>query len=114
MIRLLHNAHCSKSREALALLSPHAANLDVVDYLNTPLSLAELQALRALLKVPARALLRSGEAIYETLGLADEQLGDDALLGAIAEHPILLQRPIALNGVRAVIARPPELALTVL
>ena len=114
MIRLLHNPHCSKSREALALLNQHAAHLDVVDYLKTPLSLAELQTLRTLLDVPARALLRSGEAIYQTLGLADEQLGEDALLGAIAEHPILLQRPIVLNGVRAVIARPPELALTVL
>lgn len=114
MIRLLHNPHCSKSREALALLNQRVANLEVVDYQETPLSLPELQALRALLNLPARALLRSGEAVYQTLGLSDQQLGDDALLGAIAEHPILLQRPIVLNGARAVIARPPELALTVL
>lgn len=114
MIRLLHNPNCSKSREALALLSKQGASLEVVEYLQTPLNLAELQALRALLDLPARALLRSTETVYETLGLADERLGDDTLLAAIAEHPILLQRPIVANGERAVIARPPELALTVL
>lgn len=114
MIRILHNPHCSKSREALALLSKQAASLDVVEYLKTPLSLLELGALREQLGVPARAMLREGEEAYRTLGLADTALADDALLAAIAAHPILLQRPIVVNGSRAVIARPPELALTVL
>jgi arsenate reductase len=109
MIQLFHNPTCSKSREALALLSQHAASFEVVDYLTRPLSMAELRGLCQQLGVPARKLLRSGEAAYQTLGLADEGLSDDVLLAAIVAHPILLQRPIVVNGSHAVIARPPEL-----
>jgi arsenate reductase len=53
-------------------------------------------------------MIRDNEAPYRELGLADASLSDDALLQAIAAHPILLQRPIVVRGKRAVIGRPPE------
>ncbi|GAB3630366.1 arsenate reductase [Pandoraea terrae] len=112
MITMYHNPRCSKSREAYALLeAAHAAGGDavtVIDYLKTPPTLDELKRLHKLLGVPVREMLRDGEDEYNTLGLADGSLADDALLAAVAAHPKLLQRPIVVHGKRAVIARPPE------
>ncbi len=107
--KILHNPRCSKSREALARLEARGIRPEVVEYLATPLSLAELQALRRQLGVPARAMLRDGEDAYRALGLSDLSLSDAQLLAAIAGHPTLLQRPIVIDGERALIARPPEL-----
>lgn len=111
---LFHNPRCSKSREALALLEERGVTPEVREYLKTPLSLAELHQLRALLGLPAHELLRSGEEEYAQLDLARPELSEDALLQAIAEHPRLLQRPILVRGERAVIARPPERVLDLL
>jgi arsenate reductase len=111
MLTLYHNPGCSKSREALALLQQRGLPIEIREYLNNPLDLAQLQALRQILNVPAREMLRSSEAVYEELGLADESLSDDQLLAAVAAHPVLLQRPIAVDADRALIARPPELLL---
>ncbi|MEJ6001962.1 arsenate reductase (glutaredoxin) [Paucibacter soli] len=113
-LQIYHNPRCSKSRETLALLTERGLRPEVIEYLQTPPDLAMLQRLQAWLGVPARELLRSGEDEYAQLGLAAASLSDQALLEAIARHPKLLQRPIVVNGQRAVIARPPELALTVL
>jgi arsenate reductase (glutaredoxin) len=114
VVRIFHNPRCSKSREALALLQAQGLTPEVVDYLKTPPSLAELQALLTLLDLPARELLRTGEDEYQALGLSDMGLSEQDLLGAIAAHPQLLQRPIVVHGERAVIARPPALALALL
>jgi len=113
-IQIFHNPRCSKSREALALLQWQAQTVEVIDYLKTPPSLAQLQALHQTLAVPVRELLRSNEDEFKELNLAAPALGDAELLAALAAHPRLLQRPIVVNGDRAVIARPPELALSVL
>ncbi len=113
-IQIFHNPRCSKSREALALLQARSLDLEVIDYLKNPLSLAQLQALQAQLALPARELLRSNEDEFKTLNLGQAGLSEAELLAALAAHPQLLQRPIVVNGERAVIARPPELALQVL
>jgi arsenate reductase (glutaredoxin) len=114
VVRIFHNPRCSKSREALALLQAQGLSPEVIDYLKTPPSLAELQDLLTLLDQPARELLRSGEEAYRALRLDDAGLSEQTLLEAIAAHPQLLQRPIVVNGQRALIARPPELALRLL
>jgi arsenate reductase (glutaredoxin) len=114
VVRIFHNPRCSKSREALALLQAQGMAPEVIDYLKTPPSLAELQALLTLLDLPARELLRTGEDEYQALGLGDPGLSEQDLLRAIAAHPRLLQRPIVVYGQRALVARPPELALRLL
>ncbi len=111
-LSIYHNPRCSKSREALALLQEQGLTPAVIEYLKNPPSLAELQDLLQRLDLPARELLRTGEEEYQALGLGDPGLSEQALLGAIAAHPKLLQRPIVVHGARAVIARPAELALT--
>jgi arsenate reductase (glutaredoxin) len=58
--------------------------------------------------------LRKGEDAYKELNLADEKLGEAALIKAMVEHPKLIERPIAINGDKAVIGRPPEKVKTIL
>lgn len=106
MIRIYHNSRCSKSRAVLALLE--GRETEVVNYLDTPPDAAELEHLLKLLGIPARQLLRSGEAICKELGLADPALDDAALIAAMVAHPILIERPIVVANGKAVIGRPPE------
>lgn len=112
MVRIYHNSRCSKSRATLALLEGH--DVEVVNYLDTPPDAAELRRLLKLLGISARQLLRSGEAIYKELGLAEARLDDEALIAAMAAHPILIERPIVVANGKAVIGRPPESVLAIL
>lgn len=113
-MQLYHNPRCSKSRGALELLRERGVEPDIVAYLETPPSVPELRALLDKLGLPARALLRTGEAEYAELGLADETIGEDRLLAAMSAHPRLIERPILVVGDRAVIGRPPERVLELL
>lgn len=101
------NPRCSKCRAARALLEERGTQATYVHYLETAPARAELERLvRRLGLSSPRDMMRTGEAIYAELGLAE---ADDArLFDAIAAHPILLERPIVVRGDRAVIARPPE------
>ena len=112
MIRIYHNSRCSKSRATLALLE--AREVEVVNYLDTPLDAAELRQLVKLLGISTRQLLRSGETVYNELGLANPTLTDDALIAAMAAHPILIERPIVVANDKAAIGRPPEAVLSIL
>jgi arsenate reductase len=112
--RLYHNPRCSKSRAALALLRANGIEPEIVEYLETPPDATELERLRALLGLEPRALLRRNEEVYRELKLDDPKLDDRALIRAMAEHPILIERPIIVAGAKAVIGRPPSRALSIL
>ena len=113
-IEILHNPRCSKSRATLALLQEQGHEPRVRLYLEDPPDRAELRGILGKLGIPARALLRRGEAEYRELGLADESLDDEALIAAMAEHPRLIERPIVIKDQRAAIGRPPESVLEIL
>lgn len=113
-IVLYHNPRCSKSREALALLQSRELAVSVVPYLETPPDADTLRRLLAKLGIGARQLLRTGEDAYRDLNLADPALDEDALVAAMAAHPKLIERPIAVRGARAVVGRPPERVLELL
>lgn len=106
--QLYHNPRCSKSRAALELLQARGIQPRVVAYLDTPPTVAELQALVRMLGLPPRSLLRTGEPEYGVLGLDRDDIDDDAIIAAMAAHPRLIERPVLIVGDRAVIARPPE------
>jgi arsenate reductase (glutaredoxin) len=110
MITIYHNPRCSKSRAACELVAQgHAGEtVEVIEYLKQPLGVDQLKALRALLGVPLREMVRTGETEYTDLNLGAEHVTDEALYEAIAKHPILLQRPIVVRDGRAVIGRPTE------
>jgi len=109
--RIYHNPRCSKSRETLKLLQDHGVEPEVVLYLETPPTEAELETLLSQLGLSARELLRSGEEAYQTLNLKDPALTDQQLIQAMVEHPKLIQRPIVVKGDRAALGRPPEAVL---
>ncbi|MBL4627043.1 MAG: arsenate reductase (glutaredoxin) [Roseicyclus sp.] len=109
---LWHNPRCSKSRAALALLEDRGHAPDVRLYLNMPPNEAEVTALLAQLGITPRALMRTGEALYKDLGLAD--VDDAALIVAMATHPILIERPILVRDQQAIVGRPPEMVLSLL
>lgn len=114
MVTLYHNPRCSKSREALNLLREQGLEPEVVLYLETPPNAKTLKVLLSKLGIGARDLLRKGEDAYKELNLADEKLSEAALIKAMVENPKLIERPIAINGDRAVIGRPPENVLQII
>jgi arsenate reductase len=104
---LLHNPRCSKSRAARALLEERGVAFRERRYLDEPLSREDLDALRRRLGRPVHEWIRSGESAYREAGLSADT-AEAILLDAIAVHPTLLERPIAIRGERAVVGRPPE------
>jgi arsenate reductase (glutaredoxin) len=112
--RILHNPRCSKSRATLALLREHGVEPDIVPYLETPPDAAELGRILDSLGMQPRELMRTGESVYAELGLDDASLSREKLIEAMVAHPILIQRPIVMQGDRAAIGRPPEAVLDIL
>ncbi len=105
-MKIYHNPRCSKSREALSLIREQGIEPQIIDYLQTPLTRAELKTLVDVLGLRPRDIIRSKEESFAALAL---NLDDDAaVLAALATHPELLERPIVLQGTKAVLARPPE------
>jgi arsenate reductase (glutaredoxin) len=103
----LHNPRCSKSRAALELVHDAGVELPVREYLREPLSVDELRRIVQMLGVRPIEIVRRGEPQYRELGLGDDT-PDEEVLRAMAEHPILIERPIVVRGGRAVVGRPPE------
>lgn len=101
---IYHNPRCSKSRAALALLAEAGADVTIVEYLKTPPTRDELSALLTRANLTPRDALRTGETEARSLKTAD----DAAILDAMAEHPILIERPIVETAKGVLIARPPE------
>jgi len=111
-ITIYHNPKCSTSRNALAAIRAAGYEPRVFEYLETPLSRGALAALVKGMNVPVRDVVRTKEPLFRDLGLDAEDIGEDDLLDAMAQHPILLNRPIVVvqNGRRTVIrlCRPAE------
>lgn len=108
-LKIYHNPRCSKSRQALAILTEGGAEVDIVAYLQAGLDEAELIDLQSKLGLELRAMMRTGEVVYKELGLKEE-VDEAKLRAAIIANPILLERPLVVSDKTAVICRPPELA----
>ena len=113
-ITVYHNPACGTSRGVLALLEERGITPRVIEYLKSPPSRDEVRRLAADAGVPVRALLRENAPPYEELGLVDRKLSDDALLDAIEQHPILLNRPIVVTPKGTALCRPKEKLLDLL
>jgi arsenate reductase len=101
------NPNCSKCRGARDLLDDKGVEADYFRYLEDAPSREDLERVMGMLGIDdPRQMMRTGEAVYKELGLADADR--DALLDAMTKNPILIERPIVIKGDKAVIARPPE------
>lgn len=110
---LWHNPRCTKSRQTLNLLEQHGYQPRIRPYLNDAPSEAEIRDVAAKLGVRPIAMMRRKEKRFAELGLTADS-SDDALFAAMAEHPILIERPILIFGAKAAIGRPPEAVLPIL
>jgi arsenate reductase len=104
---ILHNPRCSKSRETLAILqATPGLTVEVIEYLKTPPKRAELERLYRRAGMTPRDGMRTGESIARELGLTDAS--NDAILDAMAAHPILIERPLVETDKGVRLGRPPE------
>lgn len=103
---ILHNPRCGTSRKALAWLGEHGFQAEIVEYLQSPPSRAELVEILRKLKISPAALIRKKEKLYAEFDL--QNAPDDRLIDAMVDHPILIERPVVILGDRAVLARPVE------
>lgn len=113
-ITIYHNPNCGTSRNVLAMIRNSGVEPTVVEYLKTPPSKAELQALLQGMGVGVRDVLRQKGTPYDELDLGNPKWSDDELLDFIGQHPILLNRPIVLTPLGARLCRPSEAVLDIL
>jgi arsenate reductase len=113
-VTIYHNPRCSKSRATLELLRSRGIESTIIEYLKTPPSAAELDAILGQLGLEPRELMRKGEAPYKEAGLDNPSLDRSALIDAMVAHPVLIERPIVLANGKAAIGRPPENILAIL
>jgi arsenate reductase len=111
-VTIYHNPRCGKSRQTLALLRERGIEPKIVEYLVTPPSEAELKRLVAMLGMAPRQLLRAKEA--REAGIDPAKLSDAALIAAMVKNPIVIERPIVVNGGKAALGRPPEAVTAIL
>jgi arsenate reductase (glutaredoxin) len=113
-VKIYHNPRCTKSRQTLQLLKDRGIEPEVIEYLKTPPSAAELADILEKLGIEPRALMRKQEVEYKTNGLDNSALDKQALINGMAANPILIERPIVLANGKAAIGRPPENVLGIL
>jgi arsenate reductase len=113
-IIIYHNPDCGTSRNTLAMIRNAGIEPHVVGYLKTPPSRAMLSQLIERAELTPRQLLREKGTPYAELGLGDESLSDDALIDAMMDHPILINRPLVVSPLGVRLCRPSEAVLDIL
>ena len=112
-MKIYHNPRCSKSRETLSIIQEAGKKVEIINYLDTPPSDQELKAILSKLGIPAEQLLRKNELVYKEQ-FSDKSFSEDEWIKTMVKHPKLIERPIVIDGQKAVIGRPPEKVLALL
>jgi arsenate reductase (glutaredoxin) len=112
-LTIYHNVRCSKSRDVCTLLEKKKVKTTVIEYLKTPPTQKQLKELLKMLGMKASELVRKNEPLFKEK-YEGKKLTEAQWLKALAENPILIERPIIVKGDKAVIGRPPEKVLELL
>ena len=107
-ILIYHNPRWGKSRESVQILSDSNVEYEIVDYLNNPPSVDELQSLAKKMGINARGFTRTKETVFKELNLQPHLDDERFIFQKMSEHPKLIERPIVVKGDRAVLGRPSE------
>lgn len=107
MIKIYHNPRCGKSREGLQILENSGKDFEVVKYLDDVPSFEELKSIIEKLKIKPIDLVRQKEKIWIE-NFKSKVLSDDEIITAMISNPILIERPIVVNGNKVAIGRPPQ------
>ena len=113
-VTIFHNPRCSKSRQTLSLIQEKNIDINIIEYLKTPPEISQLKLILIKLGYEPRHLMRKSEKIYKDLDLGNENKTTEDLVIAMAQNPILIERPIVLSGEQAAIGSPPESVLNIL
>lgn len=113
MITIYHNPRCSKSRECLAFIENSEHELEIINYIQNPLKYRELQQIIKKLKLKPIELVRQNEPVWKEY-FEGQTLTEKEVIHAMVKFPVLMQRPIAVKGEKAVIARPLEKIKTII
>ena len=109
-ITIYHNSKCSKSRQTLTLIEKKGIKPRIVNYLEQVPSFSELKELIDFLEIKPIELVRTKEIIWQEQ-FKGKELSDDEIIQAMVDNHKLIERPIVVNGIRALICRPPEKVL---
>lgn len=112
MLTIYHNPRCSKSRQTLALIEEANKEVNIIEYLKTPLNQTEVRSLLTLLSIEPIEMMRTKEAEFKEQQLKNAD--NDTLIAAMANTPKLIERPIVATDKQAIIGRPPENVLALL
>jgi arsenate reductase (glutaredoxin) len=110
-LKIYHNPRCGKSRETLALMEKRGLKPEIIEYLVSPPSAAELKSILAALGMKAADVLRKKEAAEAGI---DPAMPEDKLIASMIKQPIVIERPIVVAGKKAALGRPPENVLKIL
>ena len=113
MIKIYHNPRCSKSRQGVTILEEKTKEFEVIKYLDNVPSKVELTEIITLLGITPIDLVRKNEKIWKE-NYKGKDLSDVEIVNAMIENPKLIERPIVINGDKAVIGRPPENIATII
>jgi arsenate reductase len=113
-VTIYHNPDCGTSRNTLAMIRNAGIEPEIIEYLKTPPSKSTLKDLIARAGLTVRAALREKGTPYADLGLGDPSLGDEQLLDAMLQHPILINRPLVVTLLGVRLCRPSEVVLDIL
>ena len=113
MIKIFHNNRCSKSRCGIEVLENSGKPYEIVKYLENTPSFDELKDIISMLNIKPIELVRKNEAIWKS-DYKGKELSDTDIINAMIKNPKLIERPIVINGNKAVIGRPPELILDII
>jgi arsenate reductase (glutaredoxin) len=107
-ITIYHNPKCGTSRNALAAIRAAGYEPRIVEYMKTPFTRSELLDLLARMHLHIRDVVRKKEPLFRELRLDERDVGEDELLDAMIENPILINRPIVVTDNAARLCRPSE------
>ena len=113
MIQIYHNSRCLKSRQCLSLIENSEKKFEVIKYLENPPNIAELTELITKLDIEPIELVRKKEKLWLDK-FKNETLSPKEIIAIMTKNPILIERPIVINGNKAVIARPSEKAIRII
>ena len=110
-MKIYHNPRCSKSRQTLSLIEEKNKEIEIIEYLKTPATVEEIESILEKLGIKAIDLVRKKEQIWIE-DYKGRDLTDKKIIEAMVENPKIMERPIVIDGNKAIIGRPPENVLT--
>ena len=112
-MKIYHNPRCSKSRQTLEILIKKNADFEIVEYLKNKLSITDLEEIIAKLEINTIELVRKNESVWKEK-FKGRNLNDKEIIQAMIDNPKIIERPIVVNGNKAILGRPPENVLRII